>query len=290
MPTKSGRSVRNRESSNAAAALATIQPKENVLVLSPGQTVSESIVVTLPPGPPIQLVKLVVIGPVTPFVTSISPAGFGPLPPNHPHTLTFDVTFTGTVPCKNEPQLFSGALEVVVTFGQAPAGTVPGREIVVARKPVRITVPECQPVFSYSVKFVCGVQEACECACAPVRPGAYATDINIYNYHATEVRVEKFIVPLVFAGAVVGREPQIAQTKARDKIVLPPKTATMDDCCRIQSLLVGGAPGATLPLTIGFLEIVANQELAVSAVYTASDTKTGTLSIDVEDVRPRRVE
>jgi hypothetical protein len=290
MPTKPSRSGRNSESSGANAAQATIQPKENILVLNQGQTVSESVVVTIPPGPPIQLVKLVATGAATPFVTSISPAGFGPLPPNQPHTLTFEVTFTGNVPCKNESQLFSGALEVVVIFGQTPAGTVPGREVVVAKKPVRITVPECQPVYSYSIKFVCGVQEDCQCACAPVRPGAYATDINIYNYHSTEVRVEKFVVPLVFAGTSLGREPQIAQTRARDKILLPPKTATMDDCCRIQSLLVGGTPGATLPLTIGFLEIVANQELAVSAVYTASDTKTGTLSIDVEDVRPRRVQ
>jgi hypothetical protein len=290
MPTKSARSVRGRNASNPNDAQATISPKENILVLNFGETFSETIVVTIPPGPPIQLVKLVPVGAVTPFVTSITPAGFGPLPPNQPHTLTFHVTFTGTVPCTNEPQLFGGALEVVVTFGQTPAGTVPGRETVVAKKPVRITVPECQPVFSYSVKFVCGVQDACECACAPVRPGAYATDINIYNYHPTEVRIEKFVVPLVFAGAAVGREPQFAPIRSRDKITLPPKTATMDDCCRIQGLLIGATPGTALPLTIGFLEIVANQELAVSVVYTASDPKSGTTSIDVENVQPRRVQ
>ena len=290
MPTKPSRSGQNDESSRPDAAPFTIQPKENILALDPGETLNESIVVSIPPGPPIVNVKLVATGATAPFVTSITPAaGFGPLPGNQPHTLTFEVVFNGTMPCRNEAQVFGGTLDVVVTFGEA-AGTVPGRERVVARKPVRVTVPECQPLFSYSVKFVCGVQEECGCACAPVRPGAYATEINIYNYQPREARIRKVIVPVVFAGAVLGREPQFAQAKAHDKIILPPRTATMDDCCRIGALLVGGTPGAALPLTIGFLEIVSNQELAVSAVYTASDLKSGSLSIDVEDVRPRRLE
>jgi hypothetical protein len=287
MPTKP--SAPNRERSRANAAQATIQPNENVLVLNPGQTLSESIIVTIPPGPPIQNVKLVPAGATAPFVTSISPAGSGPLAPNQSHTLTFVVIFAGSVPCKSEPQVFIGTLDVVVTFGQTPAGT--RDDVVVARKRVHITVPECEPLYSYIIKFVCGAQEECPCACAPVRPGAYATDINIYNYHSSEVRIQKQVVPLVFAGTVLGREPQFAQSKAQDKIVLPPNTATMDDCCRIQSLLVGGTPASgTLPLTIGFLELVANQEVAVSVVYTANDLKTGSLSIDVEDVRPRRLQ
>jgi hypothetical protein len=289
MPTKPSRSGQNDESSRADAAQATIQPKENVLVLNPDQTFNESIVVTIPPGPAIQKVEIVPTGETVPFVTSITPASFGPFAPsNQPLTLTFEVVFTGTVPCKDKPQVFNGTLEVRVTFGETP--TVPGRQVVVARKPVRITVPECQPLYSYSVKFVCGVQEECACACSPVRPGAYATEINIYNYHPTEVRIQKHVVPVVFAGTVLGREPQFARAKAQDRILLPPRTATMDDCCRIQALLVGGAPGATLPLTIGFLEIVSSQELVVSAVYTASDLRSGSLSIDVEEIRPRRVQ
>ena len=273
------------------AALATIQPKENVLDLNPGQPFNESIVVTLPPGPPIQNVKLVPTGATAPFVTSITPAGgFGPLPPNQPHTLTFQVTFSGAVPCTNEPQVFDGTLDVVVTFGPA-GGTVPGHQEVVASKRVRITVPPCQALFSYSVKFVCGVQEECSCACTPVRPGAYATEINIYNYHPTDVRIEKYVVPIVFAGSVIGREPRFASVKAQDKIVLPPRTATMDDCCRIEGLLVGGPPSSgKLPLSIGFLEIVSSQEVVVTAVYTASDLKSGSLSIDVEEVRARRAQ
>ena len=291
MPTKSPGSSPNDQPPHGEAAPATIQPTENVLQLNPGQPFSESIVVTIPPGPPIQNVKLVATGGTAPFVTSITPAaGFGPLPPNQPHTLTFQVTFAGVVPCKNEPQLFNGTLDVVVTFAD-PAGTVPGHGVVVASKRVRITVPACESLYSYSVKFVCGVQEECACSCTPVRPGAYATEINIYNYHPTEVSIRKHVVPVVFAGSVLGREPRFAPEKAQDKIVLPPRTATMDDCCRIESLLVGGPPSSgKLPLTIGFLEIVSNQDVVVTAVYTASDLKGGSLSIDVEEVRARRAQ
>ena len=78
------------------AAQATIQPRENILELNAGQPFNESIVVTLAPGPPIQNVKLVPTGATAPFVTSIPPAGgFGPVPPNQPHTPTFQVTFSG---------------------------------------------------------------------------------------------------------------------------------------------------------------------------------------------------
>jgi hypothetical protein len=266
-------------------AQVSIQPPQNDLTLNPGQTITETIVVTIPPSPvPIQNVKMVPTGAIVPFVTSITPAGTGPLAPNVAHTVKFEVTFTGTVPCKDQPQFFSGLLQVVATLeGQ--------RDVVIARKPVRVTVPECEPValYSYSVKFVCGVQDDCSCGCAPVRPGAYATEINIFNPHPKEAALRKHVVPVVFAGSAVGREPRFAEVKANDKIVLPPRTATMDDCCRIAELLLGAAPGGPLPLTIGFLEIVTNQELAVSAVYTASDAKSGSLSIDVEQVRPIRV-
>ena len=46
------------------------------------------------------------------------------------------------------------------------------------------------------------------------------------------------------------------------------------------------APDAQ-PLAIGYLEIVSNVELRVTAVYTASDPKANGLSMDVETVQPR---
>jgi hypothetical protein len=263
----------------------TIHPQENVLTLTPGQTFSETIVVTIPAsGMPIQNVKLVPTGAITPFVTSISPAaGFGPLSGREPHTLKFEVVFTGP-PCRDEPQVLTGALEIVATLAS-------GGQMSLAKKPVRLTVPECEPAahYSYSVKFICGVLEDCACICTSVRPGTYATEINLYNPHAREVIVRKRLVPVVLAGTVVGREPRVADVKVEDKITLLPRTATMDDCCRIAGLLLGGKPEGALPMTIGFLEIITNLELAVSAVYTATDPKSGSLSIDVEQVRPIRI-
>ncbi len=220
-------------------------------------------------------VSLVPTGGTAQFVASISPAGgYGPLAGDREHTLTFEVVFKGVVPCRDEDQVFTGALEVVAE----------GK--VVARKKVQITVPACPRRFVYSVKFLCGEQRDCSCECASVRPGIYATEINIHNYRDTEVAIEKFVTPVVFAGAAVGREPKVATRKAADRIVLPPHAATMDDCCRIAELLLGAKAPAPMPLTVGFLEISSPEELAVTAVYTVSDLGSGGVSIDVEQVDP----
>lgn len=225
-------------------------------------------------------VKLVAAGATAPFVTSISPAGgYGPLAGDKPHTLTFRVTFTGVVSCKDDSQVFVGSLDVVAD------GTI------VAQKRVRITVPACVPrvLYSYSVKFVCGVQAECGCACSPVRPGAYATEINIYNHNAVEVPIRKRVVPVVMAGAPAGREPRAAPVRAVDGLVLPPHTATMDDCCRLAELLLGAPATGPIPITVGFLEIVSPEELSVTAVYTASGASSDAVSIDVEQIAPRIV-
>ena len=100
------------------------------------------------------------------------------------------------------------------------------------RSPVGILlpVPEGFEKFVYSVKFLCGVQDGSDCHCVSVRPGEYATEINIHNYLDTEVKIEKHVLPVVFAGAAAGREPRFARRKGSDRILLQPHTATMDDC------------------------------------------------------------
>jgi hypothetical protein len=224
----------------------------------------------------IQNVKLVPSSTIAPFVTSITPAGgYGPLPGNVDHTLKFDVRFTG-IPCKPEAQVVTGTIDVVAD------GTV------IASKPTQITVPPCQPTgFVYAVKFVCGTQPDCECSCTSVQPGSYATEINIHNYSGKEVAIRKRFIPVVLAGAPVGREPRVATGRADDKIVLPPHTATMDDCCRITELLLGASASSPEPLTIGFVELTASADIAVTAVYTASG-KCG-VSIDVEQIVGKRL-
>src|SRR5512132_2466418 len=75
---------------------------------------------------------------------------------------------------------------------------------------------------SYSVKFVCGIQDADELKVGMVRPGIYATEINIHNYNNTEVRVRKLVLPLVIGGEPQGREPRFVGVANQDNISLPP--------------------------------------------------------------------
>lgn len=223
--------------------------------------------------------KLVPAGGSAPFVVTITPAtGYGPLSGDKEHELKFDVVFKGIAPCADKDQVFTGTIDVVADG------------VVVATKRVRITVPACRKGrFSYSVKFICGEQREGACECASVRPGIYATEINIHNYHDAEVKIEKFVTPAVFAGVPVGREPKVAARKASDSIVLPPHTATMDDCCRIAELLFGGTPPSPIPFTAGFMEITSAEELSVTAVYTVSKPTSGSVSIDVEQIQAATV-
>lgn len=219
-------------------------------------------------------VSLVPTGAIIPFVTSITPAGgYGPLATDVQHVLPFDVLFTGTVPCTAVPQVFAGTLDVVADG------------VVIAVKQVRITVPACETKrFVYSVKYVCGTA-ADESGC-PVRPGSYATEVNIHNPNLRDARVEKLFLPLVINGEPKGREPDQVRPQAKDQIFLSAQSATMDDCCRIAELL-GLDLGA---LQIGFIQISSDAELNVVAVYTASGFEYGgPVSIDVEEVRGRIV-
>jgi hypothetical protein len=216
-------------------------------------------------------VHLQPVGAIAPFVTSITPPNYGPLPGDQLNVLEFEVTFSGDVEtCAVKDRTFTGAIDVIAD----------GK--VVAAKPTRIVVPACK--YTYAVKFVCGTQNDCDCSCGPVRPGIYSTDINILNPKCKEAKVLKRFVPLVFAGAVTGREPAIATARASETIVLPTGAATMDDCCRIAEMLYGGVPGSAMPLTVGYLEIISDQELHVTAVYTATDLQGHGLNLDVQTI------
>ncbi|WP_338765031.1 hypothetical protein [Massilia sp. METH4] len=139
-------------------------------------------------------------------------------------------------------------------------------------------------LFIWRVPFVCGRQHDDCCACAPVRPGRYAKEINIHNATGERAPVLEQVIPLVPAGAVRGREPRVAQVAARDAVLLSAHSATMDDCCRLQELLLGGPAGDHVPLSSGIVEIISTAELAVTVVYT-----TGSGAIDVETVAGRRL-
>jgi hypothetical protein len=261
---------------SATPAAITINPATNDLTLNPSDTLDESITVTIPKCNKFKNIDLVPSASIAGFIAAINPpGGYGPITGEQDQTLTFRVLFHG-IPCTLQPQLFTGTLDVV------------GDGKVLVKKDVKITVPGCPSGFVYSAKFICGEQPACGCECSPVQPGRYATEINIHNFGITEVAIQKRFIPLALAGAAVGREPRVVAARAEDKIVLPPQTATMDDCCRIAELLFGGEAASPVPITIGFLEITASGPIAVTAVYTATGLDSAGVSIEVEQIAPIR--
>ena len=179
--------------------------------------------------------------------------------------------------------LSKGAYQVDLCWDPASAEP-PGITIGQPERPPVSVGPSERRLFLYSVTFVCGEQKDDCCGCAPVRPGQYATEINIHNFSDRDAPVIKRVIPLVLSGAARGREPQVAAITAVDRLILPAHTATMDDCCRMQELLLGGAVEQQLPLTSGILEIISTVELAVTAVYTKGDG-----AIDVETISPKRL-
>jgi hypothetical protein len=218
-------------------------------------------------------VKLVPTAAIAPFVEAISPTSYGPLSGKETHVLPFKVSWRGVKPCADEDAVFKGGLNAVADG------------VVIARKPVTITVPACPPEFVYAVKYVCGTSPDCGCAEGTVRPGRYATDINIHNPGRDTAAVSKLAIPLVTAGIGVGREPRAQNPVGADRIKLPAHAATMDDCRRLAELHYGAPPEGSLPLTIGFLEIVSTQQLVVTAVYTATGAD-GHLTMDVQTLQP----
>jgi hypothetical protein len=130
---------------------------------------------------------------------------------------------------------------------------------------------QASPARVYSVKFVCGVQPIVTTPGEPpVKPGNYATDINIHNFKnsTTSVKITKKTIVLV-RGTTVRREPTVtAPAGITESVSLPTRNATMDDCNKIAQL--AGIPLATpQTLFIGFLQIDSSDEVAVTAVYTA---------------------
>lgn len=259
-----------------ASRIATATGGSHTVGIDPSEIVNTIVALVTAAATQINHLELVAAGATAPFVASISPAaGYGPLAGDVEHSLKFEVDFRGVVGCsEKEDQEFFGTLDVVADG------------VVVTQKRVRIVVPRCvaKRPYRYAVKFVCGTQEECPCHDGPVRPGIYATEINILNPSEREAQVDKHILSLVFAGVPAGREPRQVGRRASDFILLAPHSATMDDGVRIAELLYGGAPSSPNALNVGFVEILSSAPLSVVAVYTATGLGGGPVSLEVEHV------
>jgi hypothetical protein len=212
------------------------------------------------------------------FVEAVNPGQYGPLPGDVEHVLPFEVAWVGKRDCGDEDQVFTGTLDVIADG------------VVVAAKPVTITVPACR--WHHSVEMVCGEQardpHGSADECQTVVDGRYATAVTIYNPTSCPIRVEKRFATLVRQGRVVGREPDKQPARPFARIVLEPGEATMDDCCTLRE--VAGPTGGSL--TLGVLDIIADGRLEVAAIHTARDPEHGNApggtSITTRAVQPRR--
>jgi hypothetical protein len=157
--------------------------------------------------------------------------------------------------------IVAAALGIMVAIGQARAQTG-------------------TPSYVYSVKYVCGLQIIPSTQFRPpteppVKPGNYATSINIHNYHTIETSI---LTKAVVAGGQIG--------KLAGRGLLPNQALNVG-CGQIVAMI---PPTTPLPLFIeGFVEIVSPVQLSVAAVYTsqtcinpgAKCSMLGELSLDV---------
>lgn len=162
-------------------------------------------------------------------------------------------------------------------------------EYAAAEKNLAETAPAANPgTYIYNVKFVCGLQNqaiANPCSAALSR-GIYSTEINIFNFNNVPANLLKSFVFVVVNNQVIAREPANTGIIQNEQLQLPPNRATMDDCCKF-STLPGGANNL---LKIGWLKIMSNIELAVTALYTVADATTNNVqSIDVEEVSAKMI-
>lgn len=161
-----------------------------------------------------------------------------------------------------------------------------------------------QYVWSYAAKFVCGYQRHAAAGATVagepiVKPGNYATEINIHNPNYKQVPLRKKFLVLVNLvnpqNPWIIREPNQVEPMKVITMTLGPDYATMDDCNNLWTLTYPGVPLPTpMPVFIGYLVVLSPLELDVDVVYTSNApgdlaTPPTGVSIDVERVTGRRI-
>lgn len=205
-----------------------------------------------------------------------------------------------------------GILIAILVLELAFIGIVTRQEAV-ASPSAQQPIPVPTYYWSYATKFVCGFQDQPAAGLVgepPVKPGNYATEINIHNPNYKTLAtgglpIYKKLVVLVGTAPTgdpnqpeapfAWREPETARPGKFEKVTLGPDYATMDDCDAIWRMAnATGIPLVPGRLTIGYLVTISALELDIDAVYTAEvpghlgTTPTG-ISIDVERTTGKRI-
>jgi hypothetical protein len=161
--------------------------------------------------------------------------------------------------------------------------------------------PGSRTFWSFAAKFVCGEQPADQdgqpIAGEPaVKPGNYATEINIHNPHYLgPIQIREKALLLVDRGEPVARAPSTADPVLFSPLfALPDDGATMVDCNAIWALRnPGTTPPSPMPLMIGYLVIVSPANLDVVGVTTAtastSNLEPAGIAIETVAVEGKRV-
>lgn len=149
-----------------------------------------------------------------------------------------------------------------------------------------VAVLRCAPAWAqtcrfciYSVKFTCGVVHPVDTSPPsepPLKPGNYATAINIHNFHQYTVRIQKTAV------IANPEDQQRGQTSPPQPVDLGPGQAIEIDCSDTVSLFPPPLPTAPPPppntFIKGFVDLRGPEaglpSLSVTAVYTAQPTAT----------------
>ncbi len=149
--------------------------------------------------------------------------------------------------------------------------------------------------FQYSVKFVCGLQKPSANGLVretPVKPGNYATAVNVHNPARLNFGTTQFGTALMLKKAVIALpEPDQGKPSAFHNQELLPDGATEIDCPEIRNILgtQGGVPEQFMK---GFFVIYSSKELDVVGVYTGESLDSAGapngITMDVEYIPVRK--
>jgi hypothetical protein len=155
--------------------------------------------------------------------------------------------------------------------------------------------------WSFAAKFVCGFQTHVQppAGALPgepiVKPGNYATEINIHNPNFRPASLKKRVIVLV-DGDAVHAEPVSVGPAGGAVMELPGDFATLDDCNTLWTLAHPNSPviPTPMPLFIGYLVILTPLDLNVNTVFTTNapgdlGSSPSSNSIDVLTVAGKRI-